>query len=287
MKLLKRQLRTTLFILLALISSFAATAQKKEWSQPYEPFRIAGNLYYVGTYDLACYLVATPKGHILINAALDSTVPMIQAHVEQLGFKFSDIKILLSSQAHFDHVGGMARIQKLTGAQVMIDEQDAQVMADGGNSDFLYGGKGVGSLFQPVHVDRKLHDGDVITLGNTTLNFLHHPGHTKGSSSYLLDVKDDKRTYRVLIANMPTVLDETDLKGMPTYPAVGKDYAYTLNSLKKLKFDLWVCAHASQFNLHENRKPGDSYKPQLFMDRKAYDKELADLREDYDLKLKK
>ena len=280
-------MQIALFVVLVLMMSFAAKAQKKEWSQPYEPFRIAGNLYYVGTYDLACYLITTPRGHILINQALDSTVPMIRAHVEQLGFKFTDIKILLSSQAHFDHVGGMARVQKLTGAKVMIDEQDAQVMADGGNSDFLFGGKGEGSLFQPAHVDRKLHDGDVIKLGNTTLNFLHHPGHTKGSSSYLLDVMDDKRTYRVLIANMPTVLDETNLAGMPTYPGVGKDYAYTLNSLKKLKFDLWVCAHASQFNLHKNRKPGDGYKPQLFMDRKAYDDELAALQGDFEQKLKK
>lgn len=278
---IKQHLRLfTLLISLLVGSTFYANAQKPEWSKPYKSFRIAGNLYYVGTYDLACYLITTPKGHTLINTALDNTIPILRKNVEDLGFKFTDIKILLSSQAHFDHVGGMAGIQKLTKAKVMIDAADAPVMADGGNSDYLFGGKGVGSLFKPVRVDRMLQDNDLITLGGMNITFLHHPGHTKGASSYSFVVKDSARTYKVLIANMPTILDSTTV-GMPSYPDVAKDFAYTLQSLKQQQFDLWLCAHASQFNLHKIRKESDGYNPQLFMDRKVYDEEVADLYEAY------
>ena len=281
---LKKHLSLLLFITAFLFSAKSSFAQKPEWSKPYKPFRIAGNLYYVGTYDLACYLITTPKGHMLINCALESTVPAIRQHVEELGFKFTDIKILLSSQAHFDHVGGMAGIQKLTKAKVMIDEADAQVMEDGGNSDYLFGGKGIGSMFKPVHVDRRLKDKDLITLGGMNITFLHHPGHTKGASSYSFVVRDNKRSYKVLIANMPTILDSTTA-GMPSYPSVATDFAYTLKSLKEQHFDLWLCAHASQFDLHEKRKEDDGYNPKIFMDRKDYDEEVADLYHEYLKKL--
>lgn len=251
----------------------------KEWSEPAEPFRIAGNLYYVGTYDLGCYLIATPKGHILINTGLAESVPMIKKNIEQLGFKFSDIKILLTTQAHFDHVAGMAEIKKLTGAKMMVDAKDAKVLADGGNSDYYMGGKG--PLYVPVKADKLLHDQDSISLGETKLVLLHHPGHTQGSCSYLVTVKDEKRSYRVLIANMPTILSDTKMTGMPGYPDISKDFAYTLDTMKKLQFDLWVASHASQFKMHEKRKDGAAYNPEAFADRALYDKTLEERTADY------
>jgi len=280
----------TLF--LSLSFPFVAVAQKliplpsvqPSWSKPYEPFRIAGNLYYVGTYDLACYLIVTPKGNILINTGLAESVPMIRTSVEKLGFKFTDIKILLNTQAHYDHVAGMAEIKKLTGAKMMINENDAQVLEDGGNSDFIFGGKG--STFTPVKADRLLHDRDTVKLGDTKLVALNHPGHTKGSTSFLLNVKDEKRTWSVLIVNMPTILDDTKLLGMPSYPNVGKDYEYTLGAMKKIQFDLWVASHASQFSLHNKRKPGDGYHPEIFNDRTAYDTMVNDLEKEYLKRLK-
>lgn len=247
---------------------------QKNWSEEYEPFRMVGNLYYVGTYDLGCYLITTPKGNILINTGLAESVPMIKAHIESLGFKFADTKVLLTTQAHFDHVAGMAEIKKKTGAMLMINEKDAQVMEDGGNSDYSFGGKG--STFAPVKPDRLLHDHDTIKLGDTKVVMLHHPGHTKGSCSYLVDIKDDQRTYRVLIANMPTILDSTH-PDMPTYPAVASDYAETFEAMRNVTFDLWIASHASQFNLHKKRKPGQSYDPQVFADREGYDHELDNL----------
>jgi metallo-beta-lactamase class B len=254
-----------------------------EWSKPYKPFRIAGNLYYVGTYDLSCYLITTSKGHILINTGLAASAPMIKANVERLGFKFSDIKILLTTQAHYDHIGAMATVKKMTGARMMVDVADSAVVADGGNSDYEFGGKG--SLFEPVKVDRSLRDGDTIKLGGMSLVMLHHPGHTKGSCSYLFDVKDKQKSYRVLIVNMPTIITGRDLTGIDAYPGIAKDYEYTFDALKKLSFDLWVSSHASQFGLHTKHKPSDGYKPEIFIDREGYDKAVTDLQNKFLRKL--
>jgi len=252
---------------------------QESWSQEYTPFRIAGNLYYVGTYDLACYLVVTPKGHILINTGLAGSDTMIRKHIDALGFKFSDIKILLATHAHYDHVGAMAAIKKITGAKLMINEADAGVLADGGNSDYALGGKG--STFMPVKADRLLHNNDTIKLDSMRIVMLHHPGHTKGASSFLFDVNDEFHSYRILIVNMPTILDETKFPGMPAYPDVAKDYGYTLAAMKKLHFDIWLSSHASQFGLHTKRKPRDNYNPGLFVDQRGYDAALDDLQKKY------
>jgi metallo-beta-lactamase class B len=255
-----------------------------EWSKPYEPFRIVGNLYYVGTYDLACYLITAPKRHILINTGLANSADLIKANVEALGFKFSDIKILLTTQAHYDHLGAMAEIKKQTAAQFMVDERDAQVAADGGQSDYAFGDKG--ATFAPIKADRLLHNNDTIVLGGTQLVVLHHPGHTKGSCSYLCDVKDTKRSYRVLIANLPSIVTENHFDQIPTYPQIAQDYAYTFNAMAKLKFDIWLSSHASQFHLHEKHKPSDTYNPEKFRDLSGYRIALAELKMDFNKKSK-
>jgi metallo-beta-lactamase class B len=257
---------------------------KPEWSAPYRPFRIAGNLYYVGTYDLASYLVTTAQGNILINTGLAASAPMIKANIEALGFKFADTKILLTTQAHFDHMGAMAAIKKMTGAKMMVDAGDSAVLVDGGSSDYALGGEGM--TFQPVKIDRILHDKDVIKLGDIQIVMLHHPGHTKGSCSFLVDVKDDERSYKVLIANMPTIVTEKNFSDIPAYPEIARDYRYTLDAMKNLNFDLWVASHASQFDLHQKHKPGDPYNPAVFMDRKGYDEQLQELEMQFSKKLK-
>ena len=249
------------------------------WIKEQEPFRIAGNLYYVGSYDLASYLITTPKGHILINTGIPGSDTQIRRHIEALGFKFSDIKILLATHGHFDHVGAMAAIKEETGARLMIDEKDAPIFADGGNSDFAMGGHG--PMFKPVKIDRLLHDRDLVTLGGMQITVLHHPGHTKGACSFLFTVKDETRTYRVLIVNMPTILSATRFPGMPAYPDAGKDYAYTLDTLPKLQFDIWLSSHAGQFDLHVKHKPGDGYHPEAFFDRPGYDESVKDLKDAY------
>ncbi|CAN5233078.1 subclass B3 metallo-beta-lactamase BJP-1 [soil metagenome] len=285
-------MKKTLLLICLLFANCLVRAQKvsepstekhPEWSKPYPSFQIAGNLYYVGTYDLACYLIVTPKGNILINTGLASSAATIKRSIEILGFKLADIKILLNTQAHFDHMGAMAAIKKMTGAKLMMDEGDAAMAADGGSSD--YTSKGDVKVYDPVKAYRLLHDGDTVKLGGMQLVMLHHPGHTKGSCSYLFVVKDKKRKYRVLIANMPTIVTDENFADIAAYPNIAKDYAYTLNAMKHLTFDIWLASHASQFNLLNKHKPGSAYNPAAFMDKKGYDDELNDLQNDFDKKM--
>ncbi|MFT3674379.1 MAG: subclass B3 metallo-beta-lactamase [Chitinophagaceae bacterium] len=252
-----------------------------EWAKPYAPFRIAGNLYYVGTYDLASYLITTSQGHILINTGLAASKESIKTSIEKLGFKYRDIKILLTTQAHYDHLGAMAAIQKETGAVFMANRPDSSVVADGGFSDYALGGK---TTFAPIPVSNYLKNNDSILLGNTVLIMLHHPGHTRGSCSYLLTTsKDEKgKSYRALIANMPTIVTEQKLTEVATYPSIASDLAYTLAAMKNISFDIWVASHAGQFNLHKKHKPGARYNPSVFADRKGYDEYLKELQQNYD-----
>ena len=256
---------------------------QSNWSDPYAPFRMAGNLYYVGTYDLACYLITTAEGHILINSGLAASVPMIREHIETLGFKLTDIKLMLATHAHYDHVAGFAELKKLTGAEIVMNENDAPVLADGGQSDYVFGHKG--PTFAAVKADVLLRKNDTIKIGGMKIVALHTPGHTKGATSFLFDVKDDSGTYKVLVANMPTILDDTRLSGMPTYPDVAKQYAYTFDLMKNLQFDLFLASHAAQFKMHSKRKPGDAYNPKVFIDRKGYDAAIDNLYQLYQRKL--
>jgi metallo-beta-lactamase class B len=277
--------------LLLLISPFVCLSQEvkepkdlsPEWAKPYEPFRIVGNVYYVGTADLACYLITTSKGNILINTGLAASTPMIEGNINALGFKLADVKILLTTQAHWDHNGAMAEIKKKTGAKLMVNEKDVPSMEDGGNSDYAYGGSG--STFQPVKVERSLKPDDIIKLGDVKLKMLHHPGHSKGASSFLFTVKDDdKKSYVVLIANMPTIVTDKRLSDVAAYPTLSEDMATTLASMKSLSFDIWLSSHASQFNMHSKHKPGGPYNPEAFIDRAGYDTALANIQRQYDAK---
>jgi metallo-beta-lactamase class B len=204
--------------------------------------------------------------------------------LETLGFKLGDIKILLTTQAHYDHVGALAEIKKLTGAKMFADVGDVEALQDGGRSDYALTDSS--SLYTPIGVDRVLYDRQTIRLGEMQILMLHHPGHTRGSCSYILRVKDDNRSYKILIANMPSIIIDIPFSQVKTYPNIARDYAHTLTAMKKLSFDLWLASHASQFDLHRKHKPGKVYNPLAFMDRKGYEDELNDLKKKYWRKLK-
>lgn len=288
----KHWFRKILLAVLVANSVFTAPAQTvkeprvdSSWIKPYEPFRIAGNLYYVGTYDLACYLIVTKKGNILINTGLASSGPQIKKNIERLGFRFGDTKILLSTQAHYDHLGAMAYIKQATGAKLIVDEKDAAVLAAGGSTDYELGKYGVS--FKPLKADRLLRNNQSIRLGEMNIVLLHHPGHMKGSCSFLFTVKDRIQSYKVLIANMPSIIVDQPFDSIKAYPSIAADYAYTFSAMKNIVFDIWLASHASQFNLHEKRKPGDAYNPAAFKDKAGYDEALADLQKQYEEKLRK
>jgi len=283
-------IRSISIIVILAFTSSALTAQKvkepkttEEWAAPYEPFRIAGNLYYVGTYDLACYLITTRQGNILINTGLAASDVQIKKNIETLGFKLADTRILLTTQAHYDHMGAMAAIKKSTRALLMVNEKDADVLATGGSSDYELGK--YGTSFKPVKPDRLLKDGDTIRLGDMQLVMLHHPGHTKGSCSFLFTVKDELKSYRVLIANLPTIVTEMPFNSIHSYPGIAADYAYTLKAMKNISFDIWLASHASQFKLHDKHKPGDAYNPSAFKDQAGYDTAISDLQKEFEKKV--
>src|SRR5689334_25215761 len=173
-----RLLRRIRFLFLPLLLAGGLLAQTDpSWTQPFPAFKIVGNVYYVGSRGLASYLITTPKGHILINSNLESSVPQIRDSVEKLGFRFSAVKILLISHAHWDHDAGSAEIKKLTGAQYMVMDADVPVVESGGKDDFQYGAS-ANNQYPPTKVDRVLHDGDHVKLGEADLVARLSAGHT-------------------------------------------------------------------------------------------------------------
>ena len=199
------------------------------WTQPFPPFRIAGNLYYVGSDDLASYLIATPKGLILINSNLTSSPPLIRKSVEALGFRFSDIKILLISHAHSDHCAGSAEIIKQTGAKYEVMDGDVRVVESGGKSDFAYGAK-KDMRYPPAHVDRVLHDGDTVQLGGTVLTAHLTAGHTRGTTTWTMDESEGGRLLHVVIVGSPNVNPGYKLVRNTVYPQIAADYAHEFSS---------------------------------------------------------
>ncbi|MFN8580023.1 MAG: subclass B3 metallo-beta-lactamase [Gemmatimonadaceae bacterium] len=219
-----------------------------DWTEPFPAFRIVGNVYYVGSRGLASYLIATPQGHILINSDLEANVPMIRASVERLGFKFTDIKVLLISHAHADHDAGSDSIKKATGAAYYVMEGDVPVVESGGRADFMYGSKPE-NLYPPTKVDRVLHDGDEVRLGDATLVAHLTPGHTKGCTTWTLDVKAGAKTYHVVIVGSPNVNPGYQLVRSPGYPQIAEDYARTFKVLRSLPVDIFLGAHGSYFDM--------------------------------------
>ena len=219
-----------------------------DWGEPFPPHRMIGNIYYVGSRGLASYLITTPAGHILINANLKSSVPLIRQSVEKLGFRFSDVKILLISHAHFDHDGGSAEIKKLTGSKYMVMDADVSVVESGGKNDFQYGN--VPSLWYPAtKVDRVLHDGDEVTLGDMTLVAHLTPGHTRGCTTWSLKVREAGKTYDVVIVGSPNVNEGYKLVNNARYPEIARDYERGFRVLKSLPCDVFLGAHGNYYGM--------------------------------------
>ena len=210
-----------------------------DYSQPVEPFRIVGNIYYVGAKNIASYLITTPQGHILVDTGTTTMHDVIRKSVETLGFKTSDIKIMLSSHAHFDHIEGHAAMKKLTGAQVMAMVGDAEALSSGKDTSAI-GAAG----WTPVTVDRVLRDGDTVKLGGTTLRALRAPGHTQGATTWFTTVEDKGRRYSVAILGGTTPNGGVPLLNNPRHPTVIEDTRRTLARLKaETPPDIYLVGH--------------------------------------------
>ena len=234
----------------AFLVSRASAQASPDWTEPFPPFRIAGNLYYVGSKGLASYLVTTPQGNILINSDLEANVPMIATSIEELGFHFKDTKILLISHAHWDHDAGSAKIKAITAARYMVMDADVPVVQSGGKADFQYGNRRE-FLYPPAKVDRILHDGDKVTLGGTTLVAHLTPGHTKGCTTWAMQVTDAGKTYNVVIVGSPNVNPGYKLVHNRAYPRIAQDYERMFRVLESLPCDIFLGAHGGYFGMEE------------------------------------
>jgi metallo-beta-lactamase class B len=259
-----------------------------EWTEPFPPFRIAGNLYYVGSKGLANYLVTTPQGNILINSDLEANVPLIEASIEKLGFNFKNTKILLISHAHWDHDAGSAKIKEMTGAKYMVMDADVAVVESGGKTDFEYGNSPT-TFYRPARVDHVLHDREEVKLGGTVLVAHLTPGHTKGCTTWTMQVTERGKTYNVVILGSPNVNPGYRLVDNKTYPEIAKDYERMWRVLKSLPCDIFLGAHGSYFGLEEKyplRKEGganpfvdpDGYKRFITQKERDFRAELAKQR---------
>ena len=274
-----------LILVLAGVASTFAQANP-DWTEPFPPFHIAGNLYYVGSKGLANYLVTTPQGNILINSDLEANVPIIQASIEKLGFKFNDTKILVISHAHWDHDAGSAKIKERTGASYMVMDADVPVVESGGKLDFQYGNN-PDFLYPPTKVDRVLHDGDEVRLGGAVLVAHLTPGHTKGCTTWTMKVTEGGKTYNVVIIGSPNVNPGYKLIHNNNYPQIAEDYVRMWTVLKSLPCDIFLGAHGSYFGLEEKYPRLKDGGANPFVDPGGYKKYIAEKEQDFNTELAK
>jgi metallo-beta-lactamase class B len=265
--------------LMALPASLAQTAKpaqaENRYLAPFPPHHVAGNIYFVGSKGMAVYLITTPQGNILINSGLLESPPQIKDSIQKLGFKYSDTKILLISHAHFDHDAGSAQIVKETGAKYEVMDADVPVVQSGGKEDFNYGDKGGENLYPAVKVDRVLHDGDTVSLGGTVLTAHKTPGHTKGCTTWTLQVKDGGMTLNAVIVGSPNVNPGYLLVGNKKYPGIVQDYEKTFQVLKSLPADLFLGAHGDYYGMDAKYAKLKAGGPNPFVDPEGYKAYIA------------
>lgn len=247
-------------------AAFAQTTH--EGNHPFPAYRIMDNLYYVGTEDITSYLIVTPNGHFLLNSGYEDTPILIRASVERLGFKITDVKILLNSQAHFDHVAGQAALQKLTGARIYSSEAEVGVLQSGGKTDPRWGRE---VTYPPVHVDHAIADGERVTLGGVTLTAHLTPGHSIGCTTWTMQVRDAGKIYDVVFVGGTSINPGVHFVHEPTYPGIAEDYQRTFQTLRSLKCDVFLGAHGGYYGMIEKYKRMEKgAQPNPFIDPAGY-----------------
>lgn len=241
-----------LFLLLAATVSAQNDPTSRSWNQPVEPFRITGNLYYVGASDITSFLITTPKGHIVIDGGFVETAPQIVANIRKLGFRVEDVKILLGSHPHYDHAGGLAELKRLTGAKFYASRRDAGAYARGGLDDPQFGDT---LPFPPVYPDRILDHGSRVTLGGVTLVAQVTPGHTPGCTTWTARIG----RHDVVFVGSPSVPSNYRLHDNPRQPDAIADYRRQFQILKALRPDIFLASHGNFFDLEAKRKGEKSF----------------------------
>jgi metallo-beta-lactamase class B len=250
---------------------------------PVEPFRILGNIYYVGSDDVTSYLIVTPKGNILIDSGMKEMVPLVKTNIEKLGLKLSDIKIILNSHAHYDHAGGIAEMRRLTGAKFLASKPDAPLLERGGKGDPNFGDK---YLFEPTKPDETFGNGKRISLGGTTLTANVTPGHTKGCTTWTTTVHEGGKDLNVIFVCSVSSPGYKFLNNRD-YPEIEADYVRSFDWFRNAKVDVFLGSHAAFFDLEGKMKllnAGSKTNP--FVDPDGYKKYIAENEKEFNEKLK-
>jgi metallo-beta-lactamase class B len=276
-------MKRVLLAALILAGSLVTSAQS-DWRQPFDPVRIVGNIYYVGTRGLSSFLIVTPAGGVLIDTGEAESVPFVRANIERLGFHLNEVKLLLAGHAHYDHIGGQAELKRLTGAQTVAMDADVEAIQSGVDRSAL-GDRG----WTPIKIDRVVRDGDTVSLGGTTLTAHLTPGHTQGCTTWTTDVIEDGHRYRVAFVCSVTVNEGVHLIGNTRVPDIADHYARTFRVLKDLKPDVFVAEHGSAFDLEakaEKARGLQKGQANPFVDPEGYKRFVAQSEEAYLARLK-
>jgi len=279
-----RLLKKTALVAVAiagLLGTSASAQWPAGWAKPTQPFRVIGNIYFVGTEGLSSWLITSPKGHILIDGGVPENAPLIEANIKALGFKLSDVDLLLNSHAHFDHAGGLAQLKKDTGAVLIASAGDKWALENGKYP----GSEEVGELdFPGVKVDQTIADGAAIGLGGNSLTANITPGHTKGCTSWTMTVKDGAKSYKVIFFCSATVAANR-LAPNPQYPGIVADYRKTFVKLAKLKADIFLAPHTEQMRMATKRAAMGPGKPNPFINPAELGENAVMLEADFNAQL--
>jgi metallo-beta-lactamase class B len=251
-----------------------------DWVSPIEPFRVIGNIYYVGSEGIGAYLISSDAGHIVLDGGLPQNAKQIAHSVEALGFSLSDVKYLINSHAHFDHSGGLQELKEKTGAKVIASEGDAVWLENGlypGAEDGLYN-----SI--PVKVDRLIEDGGQLQVGSTTLSAHITPGHTPGCTSWQMDAADEDQVFRVLFFCGAAVAGNR-LFPEPQYPGIVNDYRSTLQAIQEWEVDVFLSNHPFYFDMLEKRAAQLAGNQRAFVDSREFGAAAAEMLIDFEIKL--
>ena len=278
------KIKSIFLVFLFSLSVFAQQNERdREWNKPVEPFKIIGNVYYIGASEITSFLITSPKGHILIDGGFAETAPQIKENIVRLGFKLKDVKILLNTQAHYDHAAGLAELKRATRAKMLISAEDKILLENGGKNDFAFGDE---YSYEPVKADKVITDGEIIKLGNISLKTIFTPGHTKGCTSFWLEVKENGKIYNVIFVGSTTA-PGYQLVGNEKYPNIIADYEKTFSLMKKLDPDVFLASHGNFFDLLgkiEKLKQNQSSNP--FIDSQSYKDFLTSTEKDFWEKIK-
>jgi metallo-beta-lactamase class B len=276
--------RLFLLLLLAAAPLFAQyTPATPGQNDAVEPFRIIGNIYYVGANEVTSYLITSPEGDILLDGGFPETAPLIERNIQKLGFKLTDVKALISTHAHYDHAGGLAELKRVTGATFYASAADTPLLAAGGKGDFAFGDR---FLFPPVKADRVVEDNQVIRVGTAAMHAHLTPGHTKGCTTWTADVIENGEKHTAVFICSISMPGGYKLVNNTKYPKIAEDYKQTYKKMRALNADVFLGSHASFWDMEGKRKKiGSGANP--FIDPAGYKEFLDDNQKVFEDELKK